>query len=497
MKMRPTPLILLALLALGGPPRQARAAEAPDYKTPDRDWYKGPVKWIMTEGEIKTYKKLATDEERALFVRDFWLARDPTPGTPGNEYEFLFWSRVEDANKSFKSITSAGCLTDRGRTLILLGPPNAQETDSRGYQTFTYEPDEVTGIKEALELRFAPGQMTPLLLDRKELEKYTESHPETRGIGWSIPHVAQASPGPELAAPAAPAHEDQSPESQRQIPILAGLMNQGSGPREVPFSVGYDYYAAADGSTLVALTVETPRNAAHGSGDAALLPYARLVSVDRPDERPVHLTGEQPFVAAAASDTPASSYVYQARHHFTPGAYKVAVIVEDRVVRGQMGSRAETIQIPDFGGSNLQTSSVSLLGGFSRVEAALGPDEAQHGPGPFILGSFRLVPLPSGVLSKDGVLAFYFQVYHPGLDPASGQPGLQATYSFSLREGAAWAPFRKPISKAQGQVELYAIDLKDLLIPGMTLPAEFRLEIKVADAIGGGSLTRELKFSVR
>ena len=82
MKMRPTPLILLALLALGGPPLPVRAAEAPDYKTPDRDWYKGPVKWIMTEGEIKTYKKLATDEERVLFVRDFWLARDPTPGSP-------------------------------------------------------------------------------------------------------------------------------------------------------------------------------------------------------------------------------------------------------------------------------------------------------------------------------------------------------------------------------------------------------------------------------
>ena len=46
-------------------------------------------------------------------------------------------------------------------------------------------------------------------------------------------------------------------------------------------------------------------------------------------------------------------------------------------------------------------------------------------------------------------------------------------------------------------MELYSIDLKDLLIPNMPLPAEFKLEIKVADKIAGKELKREVAFTVR
>src|SRR5437867_4631898 len=90
------PLLLLAALA-------ALAAGRPDFKTPGKDWGRGPVKWIMSDDEEKDWKKLRTDEERAAFVKAFWEKRDPTPGTPANEYEALFWKKVEEADKMLKT----------------------------------------------------------------------------------------------------------------------------------------------------------------------------------------------------------------------------------------------------------------------------------------------------------------------------------------------------------------------------------------------------------
>ncbi|HXH28996.1 MAG TPA: GWxTD domain-containing protein, partial [Candidatus Polarisedimenticolia bacterium] len=269
------------LLFLGVAP--LAAIQPSDYKTPDKGWYKGPVKWLMSKEEEKDFKKLDTDEQRAAFVKDFWARRDPTPGTPGNEFEFLFWKRVEDADKSFKTMTTPGALTDEGHVLILLGTPSKSDTDARGYLNWTYAANPALGIDADMTLRFAPGQQGGgrLLLDRKDVEKLVDAHPAIRGICWKIPVVAQKAGAPSApSAPTLPVQEDTSPESQRQVPILEGLLTQGHGPEEVPISVGFDAYEAADGTTLEAITVEAPRGAAHGSGSVALLPFARLVPAD-------------------------------------------------------------------------------------------------------------------------------------------------------------------------------------------------------------------------
>src|SRR5258706_13152980 len=96
-------LALAALLSVAAGPH--------DYKIPDKEWAKGPVRWILTDSEEKDWKKLRTDDERAAFVKAFWDRRDPTPGTPVNEYQVIFWKKVEEADKPFKSITSSGPLT--------------------------------------------------------------------------------------------------------------------------------------------------------------------------------------------------------------------------------------------------------------------------------------------------------------------------------------------------------------------------------------------------
>ncbi len=107
----------LIALALAAP---TYAALSEQYK----DWHEGPVKWLLTDQEMKEYKSIKTDEEAQNFIDLFWARRDPTPGTPINEMKLGFEQRVEIANERWASGKTAGALTDRGRVFLLLGAPN-------------------------------------------------------------------------------------------------------------------------------------------------------------------------------------------------------------------------------------------------------------------------------------------------------------------------------------------------------------------------------------
>ena len=492
MMIRRSPLPLLVLAAA-----LTLAAGPPDYKSPGKDWGKGPVKWIMTDAEEKDWKKLRTDEERVPFVKAFWEKRDPTPGTPENEYEAIFWKRVGEADKAFTTQTTTGSLTDMGRVFLLLGPYAKQDKDTKSRVIWSYEPNEITGIKEKFDLFFAQGMIDKLLLDRKKLDEYVKAHPETTGIGWKIPAPPAIATG-DAEVPAAPVRnpeEDLTPESKRQIPILQGLLAAGSGKADVPFQVTQDSYAAVDGTTLTAITVEAPREAAHGSGDVALLAYARIEPTG--EGKPVNLTGERPCLPAPASEAPPASFIYQARHNLQPGTYKLAVVVEDKVVPGQMGTLVKTIEVPDFRNKGeLNISSIALLSAFTQLQP--GPDDKERGAGPYVLGSFRLVPRAQPVLQKDEDLNFYYQVYNPTPDPATGKPTIETTTTFYVNEGGTWRRYRPPLTRTlHGQVDLYSLALKDLLSPIQKLPADFKMEVKVVDKAGGRELKREVPFTVR
>ncbi|HUD71729.1 MAG TPA: hypothetical protein VMQ62_07165, partial [Dongiaceae bacterium] len=179
------------------------------------------------------------------------------------------------------------------------------------------------------------------------------------------------------------------------------------------------------------------------------------------------------------------------------GTWTQAIVVEDRVVKGQMGTQVATITVPDFSAKAFAMSTITLLASFRQAEAGIGPDDEKGGSGLYSLGSFRLVPRAANVLAKTDALSFYYQVYNPAPDAASGKPNLESTYTFFLKDATGWKPFRKPAVKAVNQVELFDLALKDLMAPTQPLPAEFKMEAKVTDKVSGQSLTREILFTVR
>ena len=44
-------------------------------------WLNQDVRWIITDEERASFKRLRSDEEREQFIEQFWLRRDPTPET--------------------------------------------------------------------------------------------------------------------------------------------------------------------------------------------------------------------------------------------------------------------------------------------------------------------------------------------------------------------------------------------------------------------------------
>lgn len=94
-----------------------------------RRWLKEEVVYIITDAEHELFLSLKDDEAKEQFIEDFWLARDPTPGTIENEYKNEHYNRIGQAKKLFSSAgRNSGWNTDRGRIYILLGPPEQRKT---------------------------------------------------------------------------------------------------------------------------------------------------------------------------------------------------------------------------------------------------------------------------------------------------------------------------------------------------------------------------------
>ncbi|HNS72331.1 MAG TPA: GWxTD domain-containing protein [bacterium] len=100
------------------------------------------TRYISTKEERKTFKKLNLDGKRA-FMREFWAQRDPSPGTPENEFKYDYLTRIQQANVSYRGTFREGWRTDRGRVLLVYGPPDEVErypfsNDNRAYEVWHY-----------------------------------------------------------------------------------------------------------------------------------------------------------------------------------------------------------------------------------------------------------------------------------------------------------------------------------------------------------------------
>jgi len=125
-----------------------------------RKWLEEEVVYLITPKEKEVFLKLQSDRERDIFIEAFWKQRDPTPGTPRNEFREEHYRRLNYANQFLgRGTGKPGWKTDQGRIYIILGPPNNIEKyeDLNGVyptQVWFYYGDTRYGLPAAFNIIF-------------------------------------------------------------------------------------------------------------------------------------------------------------------------------------------------------------------------------------------------------------------------------------------------------------------------------------------------------
>jgi GWxTD domain-containing protein len=137
-----TPIFSAAVLAITAAvvltAWQQQPQASPPLVTPYTKWLNEDVAYIITDQERAAFKRLPTDEEREHFIEQFWLRRDPTPGTPKNEFKEEHYRRIAYTNQHYADAHIPGWKTDRGRIYITFGPPDELESHPSGGATVTF-----------------------------------------------------------------------------------------------------------------------------------------------------------------------------------------------------------------------------------------------------------------------------------------------------------------------------------------------------------------------
>lgn len=112
-------------------------------------WLKEDVRHIIEAKEAHTFVYLKTNEEAEKFIEQFWLRRDPTPGTPENEAKVEHYRRISYAKARFGEGGKAGSDTERGACYIKNGPPDEiEEHASKGLTVWRYKDPKTKAVKQ-------------------------------------------------------------------------------------------------------------------------------------------------------------------------------------------------------------------------------------------------------------------------------------------------------------------------------------------------------------
>ena len=135
------PLAALVVLALAigtlflspGVRAQSQSTSGPYQK-----WLNEDVVYIIEPAERQRFLSLRADAEYEQFIAQFWLRRDPSPGTTENEFKEEHYRRIFYSNERFGEAATSGWRTDRGRIYIQLGPSDEKEVYRNNSEKWRY-----------------------------------------------------------------------------------------------------------------------------------------------------------------------------------------------------------------------------------------------------------------------------------------------------------------------------------------------------------------------
>ncbi len=487
-------------------------------------WGQGPYQFLMTKEEAAAWKNVKTDADAKAFVDLFWARRDPTPGTPANEYRMEIEGRIATADKNFGEGRTRGSMTDRGKTFLLYGSPKHMErsgdpaqssmrapdessTESSGQPTsltWTYEDattKEIFGTARA-QLRFLDRfSRKEFKLERSSLDLNAA---QSRAIAKTItqpnvtsaPAVAAASaPQQPAAAPAAPAVVTELTTDALKAAV-ADLASSGKNPYDNKAYLTWGEYVTSFGETFVPVGLYVPK-ASGISGDVTFFGVVSDAS-----GRNV-LAFEQPATLAASKDD-----FYIDKSLTLPGGKHKGVF--------GLAQNGKVVA--------LTSADMELAGNLDKDATAISQlllannlyplTESQRADDPYSFGGVRVVPKADRTFRTTDDLWYFFELRNPGLPdapsatdavPVSGAEAPRLPKIQVKIDVVGTTTDGKPVKMSAPLTETGAVEMKG--VPGhygvgnsiplaSFKPGDYTFTIKVLDTIKKTSYTLTDKFKV-
>ncbi|HJQ99679.1 MAG TPA: GWxTD domain-containing protein [Candidatus Polarisedimenticolaceae bacterium] len=464
-------LVLSSLLAAG-----SQAAKEPTVK----EWLDGPVRYIASPEEIKGFKRLKDDRDRASFIESFWRKRDPTPQTLANEYRQLFRERVKEANEKFLDSAAPGWKTDRGKIYILHGPPEEVREDPNmrtesgatagsGLIRWTYSrPAGQSGLDPVVYVAFV----------RNTSGEYKLSYDPVLAspfFNWNDDSTRLAGLGDFMSL----MHQTSS-RSPLDVMLDLGRMQEVPPQEEIliesveavetfafdPLPLSLDRFEPKGGGTLVVATVAVP-------GAAEVPPATVMGRFSRKGAKEgARLLGEGSFRVEGAG----AARVVQSRVVLEPGTWDVTLLAVDPVTGSNRVYRGTIDPLPP---GTLRTSDVVLARTLEPLPYAT---QASY-DAPYIVGGFRVTPLVGTSLPRGEPVQLFYEIY-------GGTAPFHLSYQLEGQENdGRWRALGKPQESDSTEKD------QGFALPTSTTwpTGAYRVRITIRDA-SGLTLERDRAF---
>lgn len=487
----------------------------------NRDWAKGPVQFIMTAQEQQQWNQIKTDADAKAFQDLFWAKRDPSAGTPANEYRDVFTQAVKYADDHFAEGRRAGSLTDRGRLLILLGPPSRIERSGAGATATSAMPGSVSGATGASDQPVATqiwiydaGKSSALGAQALRI-MFTDQFGNNawtmqRGGGIDISDLTRRSLGQSIVNPnltqvpsTPPAMTERQPALPKPVapPVPAGpgafkteslktaveQMKAAKTDPYKPINMTYTELLSPNGDYFVPVQLYIPKSAGLTADQVSTF----FGTVEDSTGTPVSIFEEPATVAASSGDL----YFDKSLNGLKPGTYRATLGLADKEGKPVVMT-TQSIELKSMAKDETGISRLVLASDVHQTDTA-----ALMGA-PYAFGRVKIVPKGDHIFTNKDEITYFVEVINPGIDEATNLPKLQVKLELA-GQGTKEKPARTisaPISDATplpltgapgaGQYAIMAgIPLGDMKTP---LPAgDYTLRVKVYDQVKKLSWTAE------
>ncbi len=450
------------------------------------DWEDGPEGFLLTKKERKQWSKIKNDADAEGFIELFWAKRNPDPTSSVNVFKADFERRVRYADENFAYGKYRGATSDRGKVLILLGPPRKAQTESSTDGTISVTSGaqgagQVTGDFQAWlydPLTMPKGFDVPgsnLILWFQEMREGTNEFVLERTNRVNASGLALLGDAPDVYL----LHPDMV---------------------KVPKPVSVAGGRSPDSAHLAWIGADTEWNnsavviAEAGVTDATSRPL--WIHIELPPEAPVLdvLAGQvkssagevlSTFEIDATPIAAQSGNAYHLSFPLAPGEYAVEVSggaggvpVISQSIQAELAPIPETGTwlSPMWAGISAKAEKGSVLGA------------------PFCFGGWHIVPVSGPELTRENEISYFGFMVRPGTDE-EGAIKLKVRIRVT-RDGKPLgrsSTLSLEVTQIAGDLYMYG---NSILLSGLPEPGEYGLEFEITDKVSEITVERELQLNI-